>query len=388
MKVEIHGFYEPQFEKLEETFQQNFKDGLEVGASCAVTINGKYVVDIWAGQKDAAKTKPWEKDTIVPVFSSTKVMCNLCVHMLVDRGLIDVEEPVAKYWPEFAQNGKEKLPIKYLLSHTSGLPGWDTSITHKDTYDWNKVTGLLAAQKPWWEPGSACGYHKFTQGFMLGEVVRRITGKSIGTFFREEVAEASGADFHMGLPREHEAREAELIPADISKVKGLSPPPGSISAKVLNNPVLDPTVSYVKTRAWLGAEIPSGNGHGNARSMARIGSIISCGGELDGKKYLSLATVEAAVKQQFYGMDLVLGLPIRWGLGWSLPSREAPVTPNWETRRACIGLGAGGSLVLMDLDAKLCLAYAMNKMSPWVIPTDPRTERIDRVLYECLGENI
>src|SRR5512136_761307 len=248
MKVEIHGFCKPQFERLKESFQQDFTDGLEVGASCAVTINGKYVVDIWAGHKDAGKTKPWERDTIVPVFSSTKVMSNLCAHILVDRGLIDVEEPVAKYWPEFAQNGKEKLPIKYLLSHTSGLPGWDTPITHKDTYDWNKVTGLLAAQEPWWEPGTACGYHKFTQGFMLGEVVRRITSKSIGTFFREEIAEASGADFHMGLLREHELREAELIPPDFSKSGEISPPPGSISAKVLTNPVLDPTVSYAKTR--------------------------------------------------------------------------------------------------------------------------------------------
>ena len=387
MTAEIHGFCEPQFEKMKNAFQYNFKNGLEEGASCAVTINGKYVVDIWAGHKDSAKTKPWEKDTIVPVFSSTKVMSNLCVHILVDRGLIDLEEPVAKYWPEFAQNGKERLPVKYLLSHTSGLPGWDVHITQKDTYDWNKVTRLLAAQKPWWKPGTASGYHKFTQGYMLGELVRRITGKSVGTFFREEVAEPSSADFHMGLPKEYEAREAELIPADISEAKGMFPPPSSISAKVLTNPILDPTLAYVKTRAWLGAEIPSGNGHGNARSMALVGSIIACGGTLDGKKYISVTTMEAAIKEQFYGMDLVLGLPVRWGLGWSLPSKEAPVTPNWETRKACIGLGAGGSLVLMDLDAKLCFAYAMNKMSAWVIPTDPRTARLDQVLYECLGKD-
>ena len=175
MTIKIHGFCEPEFKKLKDTFHQHFKDGLEVGASYAVTVNGKYVVDIWAGHKDAAKTLPWEKDTIVNIYSSTKVMTTLCVHILVDRGLIDVEQPVAQYWPEFAQNGKENLPVKYLLSHTSGLAGWDTPITLEDFYDWDKITGLLAAQKPWWIPGAASGYHAFTHGYLLGELVRRIT---------------------------------------------------------------------------------------------------------------------------------------------------------------------------------------------------------------------
>ncbi len=388
MTVEIHGFCEPRFEKLKETFHQNFKDGLKVGSSYALTVNGKYVVDIWAGYKDAAKTMPWEKDTIVNVYSSTKIMSNLCIHILVDRGLIDVEQPVAKYWPEFAQNGKENLPVKYLLSHTSGLPGWDTPITLEDLYDWDKVTGLLAAQKPWWEPGTVSGYHVFTQGYLLGELVRRTTGKSPGTFFREEVTEPSGADFHIGLPEEYDNRVAPLIPSEMLEGVDIPLDPTSIVMKVFTNPILDPTLSFIKSRGWLGAEIPSANGQGNARSMARVGSIVACGGSLDGKRFLSAGTIEKAIKEQIYGMDLVIG-SARWGLGWALPSKEEPITPNWETRRACTWGGAGGSALLMDLDAKLCSTYAMNKMGaplpPW---RDPRTWKLSQVLYDCLGEDV
>jgi len=386
MTVEIHGFYDPQFEKIHETFHQNFKDELEVGASCAITINGKYVVDIWAGHKDDAKTLPWEKDTIVNVYSSTKVMTTLCVHMLVDRGLLDVEQPVAEYWPEFAQNGKEKLLVKYLLTHTSGLPGWDTPLTQEDLYDWDKVTGLLAAQKPWWEPGTVSGYHPFTQGYMLGELVRRITGKSLGTFLREEVAEPSGADFHIGLPEENDSRVAELIPLKMPEGSEIPFDPKSMAMKIFTNPIQDPSYSFVKSRGWLGAEIPSANGQGNARSMARIGSIVACGGSLDGKKYLSTDALEKAIKEQIYGTDLVLG-PTRFGLGWGLPSKGAPYPPNWETRRACYWAGVGGSIIFMDLDAKVCFAYAMNNMFA-SLTGDPRTQKLGQVLYECLGEDM
>ncbi|GAH04763.1 unnamed protein product, partial [marine sediment metagenome] len=255
MTVEIHGFCDPEFEKLKEAFHQNFIDELEVGASYALTVNGKFVVDIWAGHKDAAKTLPWEKDTIVNVYSSTKVMTTLCVHILVDRGLLDVEQPVAKYWPEFAQNGKENLPVKYLLSHTSGLAGWETPITIEDLYDWDKITGLLAAQKPWWEPGTTSGYHMITHGYLLGELVRRVTGKSLGTFFREELAEPLGADFYIGLLEEHDNRLAELIPLEMPE--GAEIPefdPESMFMKLATNPMLDPTQAVTRTRGWLGAE--------------------------------------------------------------------------------------------------------------------------------------
>ena len=385
MTVEIHGFCEPQFEKLKETFHQNFKDGLEVGASYAVTVNGKYVVDIWAGHMDAAKTMPWEKDTLVNVFSSTKVMTTLCVHILVDRGLLDVEQPVAKYWSEFAQNGKENLPVKYLLSHTSGLAGWDTLITLEDFYDWDKVTGLLAAQKPWWEPGTVSGYHGFTHGYLLGELVRRVTGKSLGAFFRDELAEPLGADFFIGLPEEYDIRVAELIPSETPEGFDIDLDPESMFMKVFGNPILDPKQKYTRSRGWLGAEIPAANGQGNAHSMARIGSVVACGGNLEGKTFLSSDTIEKSIEEQIYGTDLLLG-SIRWGLGWGLPSKEAPY-PNWETRRACHWGGFGGSTISMDLDAKVCSAYAMNKQI-MSFTGDIRTQRLSQVLYECLGEDM
>ena len=182
--IKINGFCDEQFERVKNAFVRNFKSDLEVGASFAATINGKFVIDIWAGHADAAKTSPWEQDTIVNVYSTTKVMTVLCTLMLVDRGLLDLDAPVAKYWPEFAQAGKEKLPVRYLFSHTAGLPGFDEKIPIEALYDWDRIINLLAAQKPWWKPGTKSGYHAITHGYLLGELIRRITGKTVGTFFR------------------------------------------------------------------------------------------------------------------------------------------------------------------------------------------------------------
>ncbi|MDA0365193.1 MAG: serine hydrolase, partial [Chloroflexi bacterium] len=156
--------------------------------------------DLWSGFADEARTRPWERDTIINVYSTTKTMTALCALMLADRGELDLHAPVARYWPEFAQNGKGAIEVRHLLSHSSGLSGWEQPLTVHDLYDWEKATTLLAAQAPWWEPGTASGYHSLTQGYLVGEVIRRVSGRSPGTFFREEVAEPLGADFHIGLP--------------------------------------------------------------------------------------------------------------------------------------------------------------------------------------------
>ncbi|HDZ17436.1 hypothetical protein LCGC14_0957940 [marine sediment metagenome] len=384
MVVEIHGFCKPQYEELKNAFLQDFEEGLEVGASCAVIIDGRYVVDIWAGHKDIAKTIFWEKDTLVNVYSITKIMTALCVHILVDKRLIDVEQPVAKYWPEFAQNGKEKLPVKYLMSHSAGLLGWDIPLTQEDLYNWDKVTNLLATYKPWWESGTQSGYHGVTFGYLLGELVRRITGKSLGTFFKEEVAKPLGADFHIGLPEEHDNRVAELFPPELPE--GFADTfPTSIGERSFFNPIISPAPSSIKSRGYLAAEIPAVNGQGNARSMARIGSVVACNGRLDGRRYLSRRTIRKAIKQQIYGTDLIVG-PTRWGLGWALPTKED--TPYWETWRACSGGGMGGSRLVMDIENKLCFAYAMNKMILEIPETgDPRTYKLIKILYECIRED-
>jgi len=363
--VRVHGHCDQSFLKVKEAFAKNFESGQEVGASFAATINGEFVVDIWAGYADAAQTRPWERDTIVNVYSTTKAMTALCALMLVDRGLLDLDAPVARYWPEFAQAGKEELLVRYLLSHQAGLPGFDERISPQALYDWDRMVSLLAAQKPWWEPGEQSGYHALTFGYLVGEVVRRITGKTLGTFFLEEVAVPLKADFHIGLPEEHESRVGELVPPPVL-IPGdptyVDISPDSMPARTLGNPLL--TAEHSRERAWRAAEIPAANGHGNARSVARVAAALACGGELDGVHLLSLPTIEKAIEEQYYGTDLVLMVPIRWGLGYGLTSKEIPISPN---PRAFFWGGWGGSLIVVDLDAKLSFAYVMNKMSSTVM---------------------
>jgi len=377
----INGFCDDQFERVKNAFIRNFKSGLEVGASFAATINGKFVIDMWAGHADATQKRPWEEDTIVNVYSTTKVMTVLCTLMLVDRGLLDLDAPVAKYWPEFAQSGKEKLPVRYLFSHMSGLSGFEEKIPPEALYDWDRIINLLATQKPWWKPGTKSGYHALTHGYLLGELIRRITGKTVGTFFREEVANPLNADFHIGLPEELDSRVGELIPPempDLEKIAEQFNFDASMAIKTLSNPALD--AEYSKTRAWRGAEIPAANGHGNARSVARITSALACGGKVDNVRLLSLETIEKSIEEQSYGPDLVLILPIRFGLGWGLTSKEMPIGPN---PRTFYWGGWGGSLAVVDLDAKLSFSYVMNKMTS-ELTGDIRTIRLVRALYKAL----
>jgi len=375
----IEGFCEERFERVKKAFERNFKEGLDVGASFAATLNGDYVIDIWGGYADAKKTKLWEKNTIANVYSTTKLMTALCTLMCVDRGLLNLDDPVSKYWPEFAQNGKEGITVKHLLSHTSGLAGFEEKIHYKTLYDWDKIISLLSAQKPWWTPGTKSGYHSLTHGFLLGELVRRVTGKSLGTFFREEVAEPLKADFHIGMPEVHDSRVAELIPPPPLDLKDLgNVDPNSIPIKVLMNPIISPKLT--KTREWCNAEIPAANGQGNARSVARIASILSCGGEYNNFKLLSSNILEQSIQEQSYGMDLVLGLPIRFGLGWGLTSKEMPLGPN---PRTFFWGGWGGSMVIIDLDARLSIAFVMNKMVS-TTTGDPRTIRLISAIYRSL----
>lgn len=377
--VEIQGFCDEQFASVKEAFEKNFKEGLEVGASFAATLNGKFIVDIWAGNADAAQTLPWEEKTIVNVYSTTKVMTAICALMLVDRGLLDLDSPVAKYWPEFVQNGKERILVRYLFSHSSGLAGWEEKIRSEDLYDWDKVVNLLAAQKPWWEPGTKSGYHSSTFGYLLGELVRRITGKSLGTFFKEEVAEPLKADFHIGLPEEYDSRVGELIPPppmDMSQIGDVDP--DSIALKTFMNSIINP--EDTTTRAWRAAELPADNGHGNARSVALITAAIACGGELEGIRLLSIDTIEKALEEQSYGTDLVLMVPIHFGLGLGLQNNERPIGPN---QRVLYWGGWGGSVSIMDLDAKLSIAYVMNKMVT-TTTGDPRSTRLIEALYNSI----
>jgi CubicO group peptidase (beta-lactamase class C family) len=374
-KVKTHGYCDPQFAAVKDVFTKNFETGLEVGASFAVTINGKFVVDLWAGYRDAAKTKPWQQDTIVNVYSTTKIMTALCVLILVERGQLDLDIPVAKYWPEFAQAGKEKIPVRWLLSHMSGVAGFDQPLKVEDLYKWDYIVNLLAAQKPWWEPGKHSGYHSITFGFLLGELVLRVSGKSLGQFFQDEVALPLKTDFFIGVPEDYDARVAELIPPPPVKPAPMNPE--SIPARIFTNPPITP--AYSKDRAWRAAEIPATNGHGNARSAARIGSIFSNWGNLDGLQFLSRETIKKAIQEQHHGKDLVLGIDLRYGLGFGLNQKGLrypnPNTIYWG--------GVGGSWLVMDLDAKMCFCYAMNKMVNDSVK-DPRSVELKKALFSAL----
>jgi CubicO group peptidase (beta-lactamase class C family) len=313
------------------------------------------VVDIWAGDADERGT-PWERDTIVNVYSTTKTMAALSLLVLADRGLVDLDAPAARYWPEFAANGKADVRVKHFLSHSAGLSGLDELVPVTTLYDWEAVTRLLAAQACWWPAGTQSGYHAITQGYLIGEIVRRVTGQSLGTFFRETIAGPLGADFHIGLADSEFGRTGELIPPPGAALSaGLDQ--DSVAARTFRSPVLNALDS--RTDGWRRAEIPAANGHGNARSVARVQSLIACGGAVDGVRVLSAEGAARVFEEQTNGLDLVFGAPMRFGLGYGLPMPGLPLGPN--PRTAFWG-GWGGSLVVVDADARVCLAYVMNRM--------------------------
>ncbi|HEV2532863.1 serine hydrolase domain-containing protein [Phenylobacterium sp.] len=371
------GFVQDRFAAVREGFEANLASGADVGASFCATLEGEIVVDLWGGFADPARTRPWTRDTIVNVYSTTKTMTALTALLLADRGELDFDAPVARYWPEFAANGKAGVKVSHLMSHSAGLSGWKEPITKQDLYDWDKATSLLAAQAPYWEPGAACGYHALTQGYLVGEVVRRITGKSIGTVFREEIAEPLGADFHIGLPASEDDRVAELIP----------PPPGSavgdgqqteLQANMSHNPGID--VAETRTRAWRGAEIPAAGGTGNARSIAQVHAILANGGVAQGKRFMSEAGCRKALELQIEGQDLILNAPARFGLGFGLAGGIVPLPhPN-----SLFWGGYGGSLAIIDMDARTTFGYAMNRMAP-TTTGDLRALSLVMAMWQALG---
>ncbi|MGH9299270.1 MAG: serine hydrolase domain-containing protein [Acidimicrobiales bacterium] len=356
---EVFGRCEEGFSEVRDTFEKNLDAGADLGASVAVFRDGEPVVDLWGGYLDAERTVPWAEDTIINVWSTTKTMTALCALMLADRKELDFHAPVARYWPEFASAGKSQVEVRHLMSHTAGLSGWTQPIAVEDLYDWEKVTSLLASQEPWWEPGSASGYHAVTQGFLVGEVVRRITGRTLGSFFSDEVAGPLGADFHIGTPPEADERVAQVIPPEELPPLG-DRSPDDVALRTLLNPLLDAAVSG--TEAWRRAEIPAANGHGNARSVAAVQSVLSCGGEARGVRLLSPGGCEAIFEKQSEGMDLVLGVPITFGMGYGLSSDLMPVGP-----RTCYWGGWGGSVIVIDLETRLTVAYVMNRMESGLV---------------------
>jgi CubicO group peptidase (beta-lactamase class C family) len=373
----VEGTCAPRFAAVREAFAANFEAGREVGASFAATLDGEPIVDLWGGHADAARSRPWERDTIVNVFSTTKAMTALVAHMCVDRGLLDLDAPVARYWPEFAAAGKSAIPVRQVMSHTAGLAGLTPRLPTEALFDWTRMTDALAAEAPWWPPGSRSGYHAMTFGYLVGELVRRVTGVTLGTFFRDEVARRLGVDFHIGLPASEDGRVAEMVAPPRSEA-ALTLDTASLAGRVLSNPPLRPDAA--NRAEWRRAEIPAANGHGNARSVARVLAALALGGTLAGTRLLREETLRRAIEEQCHGKDLVLGRTFRWGVGFMLTSPEMPFGPNPHI----FGHGGwGGSLGFADLDARVSWAYVMNRMSPGTTG-DARAAGMIAALYGSL----
>jgi CubicO group peptidase (beta-lactamase class C family) len=360
--VDIQGTCHPRFEAVRDVFVANFEQHGDVGASVAMTIDGEMVVDLWGGTvSDDANPGhdagvPWERDTIINVWSTTKTMAAICCLVLADHGELDLHAPVDRVWPGFRAEGKHDVTTAHVLSHSAGLSGWQQPVGAEVLLDHQHAADLLAAQAPWWEPGTASGYHAITQGYLLGEIVRRVTGQTLGEFFAREVAEPLGADFHIGTGAEHDHRVAHVIAPSTGLDAG-SVDPESIAMRTLSNPKLDAAMS--STVEWRRAEIPAAGGHGNARSVAHIHSVIACGGSAHGVDLMSRNGCERIFEEQISGTDLVLPMALRLGMGFGLNSAELPVSPN---ERACFWGGWGGSLAVIDLDARFSFAYVMNRM--------------------------
>ena len=371
--AEVHGTCDKRFDAVRVALAESLDDA-DVGASAAVFVDGEPVADLWGGYKDAKKTEPWEQDTITNVWSTTKTMVALSALILADRGDLDLDAPVSRYWPEFAAAGKERVLVRHLLSHTAGLPEFDPPVAVADLYDWRGATTRLARQAPRWEPGTLAGYHSVTQGFLVGEVVRRVTGQSLATFFAEHIAIPLGADFHLTMPAGaglDERFAPVLAPPDAPDGDLVAAPPGepgsSTSAAEGGGTAI--RVSDGNSVAWRRAEILSGSGYGNARSVAAVQSVLACGGEARGIRLLSPEGCERAREEQYRGVDQILGRSVRYGLGYGI------FDP------ACGWGGWGGSMVMVDLDARMAVAYVMNQM----LPSDYRGLGIVLAAYDALG---
>ena len=392
----VSGFCESRFERVHEEFLRNFAERGEVGASACVTLEGEKVVDLWGGEARVDTGAPWQEDTVSLVMSATKGATALCAHILASRGLLDLDAPVVKYWPEFGKAGKEKITVAMCLGHQAGLPAVRKRLPEGAFYDWKLMVDALADEEPFWEPGTRHGYHALTFGWLVGEIVRRVSGRSLGTFFRDEVAEPLGLDFWIGLPEAAEPRVAPVIPADPPSENQPLPAfvaaafnPSSIQAAAFGN-----TGGYMPSeadsRAGHAAEIPAANGITNARGLAGMYAPLACGGSLRGITLVDtdalsrMASVFSASSE-----DVLYLMPIRYSLGFhkAVDNRKQPP----EKRRSLIlsedafgHVGAGGYLGFADPRAKVSFGYTMNKMGPSGLLNERGQALVD-ALYLSLG---
>ena len=378
--ADIQGVCADRFGAVRTALERNLDSGEELGASLVLDIDGDIVIDMWGGFTDQARAIPWTEHTITNVWSSTKTVTSLAALMLADRGELDVDAPVAKYWPEFGARGKQDILVRQLMSHSSGVSGLDQPARVEDLYDWTAATSRMAGQVPWWEPGPASGYHALNYGHLVGEVVRRISGKTLKRFVADEIAGPLGADFQIGAAESDWGRIADVVPPpplpfDLAALGADSP-----AVKTFTGPVA--AAEDANTPGWRRADIGAANGHGNARSVGRVMSVVARGGQVDGVRLLSGDTIDLIFREQLNGIDLVLGLPLRWGIGFGLPRLD--ILPWIPDEKICYWGGWGGSMIVMDVGRRMTISYMMNKMGPGIIGSS-RSAQYGQAIYDAVA---
>lgn len=382
MPAPIGGHCDDGFAAVGREFAENFERRGELGAAVSVVVDGRVVVDLWGGWEDGARLRPWRSDALVNVFSVGKAMAALCAARLVGSGRLDVEAPVAEYWPEFAAGGKARVTVGQLLSHQAGLPAVRKRLPAGAMLDHEVMSRALAAQEPWWPPGTAHGYHTNTFGYLVGELFRRVDGRSLGRALAEDVAGPLGAEVYIGLPTELHHRVAAFHwpgpPPPEREPDGLS----EIALMEFNgyyNPSGLSGAGVVNTAAWRSAEIPSTNGHGTARGVARVYAALAAGGTFGGVQVVDPPTLGLFTSERVFGPDLLLHRPSRFGLGFQLTQPERPLGPG---SRAFGHFGAGGSLGFCDPEAGVAFGYVINSMGPrW---QNPRNRALIEAVFASL----
>lgn len=393
--MSIEGTCETRFAQVREEFERNFAERDEVGASVCATVEGETVVDLWGGSADPASGRPWAQDTIGNVWSCTKGAVSVCAHMLASRGDLDLNAPVSAYWPEFEKNGKDGVLVRHLLNHQAGLPAVRQPLAAGDFYDWGLMTGALAAEEPFWRPGTRNGYHALTFGFLVGEVIRRVSGRSVGTFFREEVAGPLGLDFWIGLPEEHEPRVAPTIsasppgagdPVPSFYVAAMTDPTSVQALVVANNGGYLMVPGESDSRAAHAAEIGAVGGMTNARGLAGLYQQLAAGGgDLVHPGQLALMGAVSSAT----GLDAVMLVPSRWSLGFAktVDVRYLPAADQEAmlfSEEAFGHPGMGGSLGLADPQARMSFGYSMNRQGT-KLAIDDRCQSLVDAVYRALG---
>ena len=390
----VQGTCDQKFQYVRQEFERNFKERGEVGASVCVTVGGETVVDLWGGLANNRTETPWTDETVSIVFSSTKGATAICAHILASRGELDLDAPVAKYWPEFAQSGKENIPVKMLLNHQAGLPAVRETLPQGAYADWDLVVNALAKEEPFWEPGTRNGYHALTFGWLNGEVVRRVSGKSLGTFFKEEIAQPLGLDFWIGLPEDKESRVAPMIPAKPDPARRLFQElakPGTIQALTMGNMggYMGPPPMF-DSRAAHAAEIGGAGGVTNARGLAGMYEPLALGGKKGNVEIVNSETLgRMGCVSSATGEDAVLIMPTRFALGFmkTMDNRNEPagVQDSVLISEEAFGhVGAGGSFGFADPKAGMSFGYTMNKMGPGLSLNERGQSLVDAV-YRGLG---